>query len=94
MSREPSEKERFEVLLEQVRHELEMVAEGHVSLDQKMDRLTGEFSSKYESLDQKVEWLAKKTDDLSQKMDKGFVEVRKDLHALANQLQDHIHTHS
>jgi hypothetical protein len=37
MGREPSDRERFEVLLEQVRRELEIVAEGYVSLDRKID---------------------------------------------------------
>ncbi len=47
MRREPSERERFEVLMEQVRRELEIVAEGYVTLDRKIDHvatnLTGEI---------------------------------------------------
>ncbi len=46
MAKEPSEQERFEVLLEQVRHELELVAEGHVALDQKIDHVAQELSKK------------------------------------------------
>jgi len=46
MTNQPSEKERFEVLLEQVRHELEVLAEGHVTLDQKIDHVAQELSKK------------------------------------------------
>ncbi len=46
MAKEPGEKERFEVLLEQVRRELEIVAEGHVTLDQKIDRIAQDLSKK------------------------------------------------
>jgi hypothetical protein len=46
MTDQPGEKERFEVLLEQVRHELEVLAEGHVTLDQKIDRVAQELSKK------------------------------------------------
>jgi len=38
--------ERFGMLLEQVRHEVHMVAEGHVALDQKVDRIARELSKK------------------------------------------------
>ena len=48
MSREPSKKERFEVLLEQVRSELAIVAEGHVDLDRKVDRIEHTLSKKIE----------------------------------------------
>lgn len=48
MSREPSKKERFEVLLEQVRRELAIVAEGHVDLDRKIDRVAEELSKRME----------------------------------------------
>ena len=34
------------MLLEQVRHELEIVAEGHVALDQKIDRVAMELSKR------------------------------------------------
>ena len=48
MSREPNKKERFEVLLEQVRGELAIVAEGHVDLDRKVDRIEHTLSKKIE----------------------------------------------
>jgi len=46
MPKQPGEKERFEVLLEQVRHELETLAEGYVDLDHKIDRVAQELSKK------------------------------------------------
>ena len=46
MANEPSDQERFEVLLEEVRHELKVVAEGHTILDRKIDRVAEELSKK------------------------------------------------
>ena len=48
MSRESNKKERFEVLLEQVRSELAIVAEGHADLDRKVDRVEHTLSRKIE----------------------------------------------
>ena len=46
MAQEPSEPARFETLLEDVRHQLGVVAEGHSTLDQKIDRVALELSNK------------------------------------------------
>ena len=46
MAQEPSEQTRFEALLEDVRHQLGVVAEGHSTLDQKIDRVSLELSNK------------------------------------------------
>ena len=91
MAREPSEKERFEVLLEQVRKELELVAEGYVLLDQKIDRVAGGLNQKIEGLDQKIDRVA---EGLSKKMDVGFAEVREAVRVVTQQLKDHDRAHT
>ncbi len=84
MAREPSNQERFEVLLEQVRKELELVAEGYVTLGQKLDRvaeelrgelnskidqMAGEFRGGYKQLDQKIDRVAEKVSIGYQELD-------------------------
>ena len=95
MAREPSEKERFEVLLEQVRKELELVAEGYVALDQKIDRRIDELDQKFgmglPELDQKIEHVAR---ELSKKMDVGFTEVRAAVQTMVKELQEHVRAHA
>lgn len=49
MAQEPSEQARFETLLEDVRHELHIVAEGHSTLDQTIDRVALELSNKMDT---------------------------------------------
>ena len=49
MERAPSEKERFEILLEQIRRELEVVADGYLTLDQKIDRVADELAKKLDA---------------------------------------------
>ena len=80
MAKQPGEKERFEVLLEQVRHEMEIVAEGHITLDQKVDRLTQE--------------LSEKMDAGFARMDVGFSGVLSQVRSVAKQIQDHEQAHT
>ncbi len=91
MAQEPGEQRRFEVLLEQVRKELEIVAEGYVSLDQKMDRMAKELRGGQVGLDQKIDQVAH---ELSKKMDVGFAEVREAVRTVAKELQEHVRAHA
>lgn len=91
MERQPSEKERFEVLLEEVRHELRVVAEGHGTLDQKIDRMAQELSMGQAGLDQKIDLMAQA---LSKKMDVGFAEAKAAIQTLAKQFQEHERVHA
>ena len=91
MARELNEQERFEVLLEEVRHELRVVAEGHGMLDQKIDPITQELSRGQVGLDQKINLVAQA---LSKKMDIGFAEVKAAIQTLAKQLQPHERAHA
>lgn len=50
MTRQPSERARFEVLLEEVRDHVRTLAEGHSLLDAKMDRL----GQRFDRLEQRV----------------------------------------
>lgn len=91
MAREPGKQARFEVLLEQVRKELELVAEGYVALDQKIDRRADELGQRIDSVDQKIDRVA---EGLSKKMDVGFAEVREAVRVIAQRLKDHEHAHT
>ena len=91
MARESSEQERFEVLLEEVRHDLRVVAEGHGVLDRKIDRVSQELSMGQAGLDQKIDLMAQA---LSKKMDIGFAQVKAAIQTLAKQLQPHERAHA
>jgi hypothetical protein len=73
MDREPSERERFEVLLERVEHRLQIVADGYVALDQKIDRIAHDLGERVNRLEQKV--------------DVGFRQVLLELRALTGRVE-------
>ena len=108
MVREPGEKERFEVLLEEVRHDFQILADGHIALDERIDRVANESLARDTSMDQKLEHvvqvlsqrlsaLDEKTTrlfgGLSERMDAGFAELQTALQSLGNQLNEHVRTH-
>ena len=86
MAKEPGKKERFEVLLEQVRKELELVAEGYVALDQKIDRWAQEMRQGFTTLDTKIELY---TQQLSKRMDVDCGELRQAVAIVVKRMDDH-----
>ena len=109
VGREPSEQERFEVLLEQMRHEFDILADGHVTLDQKIDRLAHESAERDAALDQKIDFVVQRfnqrfdtldetidrvAQELSKKMDAGFAGVRAAVHTLAQHLHERVRSHA
>ena len=80
MPQTPSERERFEVLLEDVRHELQVVAEGHSTMDAKIDRTAKESAERDQAL--------------GHQMTLGFETVMGALQDLSTQLQSHERTHA
>ena len=84
------EKERFEVLLEELKSEFRHVAERVDALDQKFDRKIDELRS---SLEQRIGLVETAVTDLSRDMHKKFGEVNKqfgDVHKQLDQMQSDI----
>ena len=80
MAKQPGEKQRFEVLLEQVRKEVQISADGHVALDQKVDRLNRE--------------LSEQVDTGFASMDIKFDTVLSEVRSVAKQVQEHAQAHT
>ena len=80
MAKQPGEKQRFEVLLEQVRKEVQILADGHGALDQKVDRLNRE--------------LSEQVDAGFASMDIKFDTVLSEVRSVAKQVQEHAQAHT
>ena len=76
------------VLVEEVRHKLQVVAEGHKTLDQKMDRVAAEVKGGIGDLDRKIDRVAQ---TLIQRMDEGFGHMAAAMGDVSKQLQEHTH---
>jgi hypothetical protein len=67
------EKEHFEILLEDIKEKVELILEGHVSLNNKIDRNHQEMNEKFELVDAKIESvntrLSARIDKLDTKID-------------------------
>jgi hypothetical protein len=55
------EKERFEILLEEIRHDVRIIAEGHNALLQEMSRGFGSLKAELSELSSMFELYAKQT---------------------------------
>ncbi len=58
MARHPSERTRFEVLLEAVRADQRTLAEGHSLLDAKMDRIGQQLGQRIDGVEQQIRQVA------------------------------------
>jgi outer membrane murein-binding lipoprotein Lpp len=64
------EKEHLEVLLEQIRDNVQLIAEGHTALAERMDRDKTELKQEIRSVATRVDRLETKVDKLDSKVDK------------------------
>jgi hypothetical protein len=71
-------KEHFEILMEDVREKLDLILEGHASLDRKIDKV-------HEDLNEKIEMNSFKIDALNKKIDA----VARDLTAHRTDTESH-----
>ena len=76
MVKPSGEERRFTVLLEQVKHEFNVLAEGLADVHKKLDGLQKGVDHRVRELDVKIERVAK---ELSGRMDVGFATVMKEL---------------
>jgi len=53
-----NEQRHFEVLLEDIKHSVDTVAEGHSGLVDRMDRLDAKLDRRADELDEKIGWVA------------------------------------
>lgn len=90
MAKNSKEKERFEVLLEELKSEFRHVAERITALDAKIDR---EIQSFKESLEQRIGLLEKAVAEGFRSMHQQFGEVRSDIHQLRERLDAHEQAH-
>ena len=90
------------VLLEEIRHELKVVAEGHTDLNRKIDRVADELKGEIRQVDQKLDQhsrelltrmdgFSQRFDALSKQMSEGFAQIAKLLTEFEKQLQHHVH---
>ncbi len=80
MQQPGSRRGRFEVLLEEIRDDVKILAEGHVMLDRKI-----------EHVDTKLDRVVH---ELSRKMDLGFATLSTDIRQLAQRLDTHERFHA
>lgn len=83
MAKMAKEKERFEMLLEEVRDSVKLVAEGHVTIRREMQEMKNELKEDIKLVDDKLGFVAKqlgnKIDKIDQKLDE---HVRLPAHAV------------
>ena len=80
-------KQQENVLVEEVRHKLKVVAEGHMTLHRNIEDLaakTGELKNSLDELRMEVRNLAKQ-------MNEGFMQITKLLADFEKQLEHHVH---
>jgi len=80
MADTPGGKERYEVLYEEIGTKVQLVLEGHAVLDQKIDRLD-------DKIDHGVQ-------EISRKLDFGFVKVLKEIRELQGRFDIHERVHA
>ena len=75
-----NEQQRFEILLEQIRSQLQIVAEGHSLLDQKIERMAEKFERRFEEVETSMRLGFKKVYERLDKIETrlGEVEIRLD----------------
>lgn len=86
-----TEKERFEVLVEELKSEFRHVAERVDASDQKFDRKIDDLRS---SLEQRIGLVETAVTDLSRDMHKQFEQVRADIKKLDERLTVHEKAHA
>lgn len=105
MADTPGEEQRYEVLYEDIKHDVQLVLEGHSVLRGKMDRVADESESRDVALNRQfdlgISTLVRKLDALSQKLDQigdAVLElsstVKTGFQAAAAQLEAHQRTHA
>jgi chaperonin cofactor prefoldin len=62
-------KEHFEVLLEDIKGKVELILEGHASLDKKIDNVHDDLSEKIQLNSIKIDALGNRMDSLERKFD-------------------------
>lgn len=80
MADTPGERERYEVLYEEINAKVQLVLEGHSALDQKIERLDGK-------MDRSVQ-------EISRKLDFGFAKVLKEVRELRGRFDIHERAHA
>jgi tetrahydromethanopterin S-methyltransferase subunit G len=76
----------FGVILEDIDSKLDLVVEGHQTLDKKIDRHYGEFQEFRKEVDYKFEIVFEKFDEV----DKRFDEVTGELRVIRNELKEKV----
>ena len=96
MVKESRGKQQENVLVEEVRQKLRVVAEGHTSLHRKIDGIAEELKGDIRQVDRKVDRavrdLGAQIRGLSNQMDTGFGEVVKLVTSFETQLKEHVHS--
>ncbi len=80
-----SEQRHFEVLLEQVLHEVKTVAEGHGALDEKMERFHKEAKEDHHLV---MDLLKYSYDKLNNKIDGVRIELKEEIQGAREALKD------
>ena len=83
-----------DVLVEEVRREVQKIAEGHKTLNQQIDRVAGELREEIKQLDQKLDlYIRGLRKEIVERMDVGFAENRSSIAALVLRFDAHEQAH-
>ena len=84
----------FRILLEQIRSEVHVVADGHKTINQKLDRIETELKGEIHRLDGRVDFYMRELrKELTERMDVGFTENRTSIAALVSRFDAHEQAH-
>ena len=93
MAKQSGEGERFAILLEEMRHEFSMLAEGLVSLDQTVDRRVNELSRTMDTGFQDVHTIIGTLSKEVSTLSKDVTGLSREFGTLSNQFQHHEQAH-
>lgn len=74
-----NEQRHFEVLLEDIKHSVDTVAEGHSGLVDRMDRLDAKLDRRADELDEKIGWVAEELKETRDELKEDIQGVREEL---------------